>query len=73
MFATYPDSSDYKSNDYLSRISEVICISNYRGCLVQKTKQGFNIFGQNASSQKEVDNVINKGLLSIQKSIVKQQ
>jgi len=49
----------------------VLQIQKYRGCLVVKNKNGYCIFGRKVKTEKEVDDIIDKGLNSIENSIIK--
>ena len=48
----------------------VIPISYYRGCLITKLIGGYSIFGKKYLTPQEVDEVIDKNLKVIEKSIL---
>jgi hypothetical protein len=62
-----------KQKHYLDRgdVWPVVGIINYRGCLVEKTKWGFKIFGKEVTTPEEVDRIINESLEYLNKSIKK--
>ena len=39
-------------------ISDVLQISNYKGCLLTKTKDGYKILGRDCKDMKSVDKVL---------------
>lgn len=48
----------------------VIGITNYRGCLLEKLKDGYKVFGQKVSTPEQVDEVINNASKSLKYSLV---
>lgn len=50
-------------------LNDVIGVSRYRGCLVWRVKDGWNVFGRLAKTKAEVDSIIDQHLQSLSKSI----
>ena len=62
---------DKELHQELSKLlHQVIPIINYKGVLITKTKEGFLVHGQKVKTEKEVDEIIQKGLNAIKQSII---
>ena len=48
----------------------VIGIANYKGCILEKLKDGYKILGQKVSTPEQVDEVIKKAIKSLKNSLV---
>ena len=57
-------------NDQLMTVMQ---ISNYRGCLLTKTKDGFKILGRDCKDMKEVDEILDAAFTGFSNNIIQQK
>lgn len=56
-------------NNLTDTLMQIVGVGRYRGCLVWKVKDGWNVFGRIAKSKEEVDKIIDEATKSLSKTI----
>jgi hypothetical protein len=53
----------------INKFKHEIMPFNHRGCIVTPLVIGYEVFGKKGKNDKEIDRIIDKGLISLQNSI----